>query len=502
MARGGNMDTKKSTGYDSIPPRMLKPVARQLSPHVSSIFNNCVDSQIFPENAKLAEVIPLFKKDDSLVMKNYRPVSILPSLSKILERIIHNQLLTFMDSILDPRMAAYRKGYSCEYVLLNLTEQWKKALDTKMHTGAIFMDLSKAFDCLSHPLTIAKLRTYGLSQESCALVWSYLSERRQRVKLSGQTSEWKYLKKGVPQGSILGPSLFNVFMNDLFSTIKKASLHNYADDNSISASASTITEVMNILTEESNLAIQWFKCNMMEANASKFQALVLNCNEPCVFSIDNQEIVTDASVKLLGVYLDSKLNFHHHVSTLCKKAGAQLRVLKRLSSHLDTASRLQIFRSFILSHFTYCCLVWHFCGSVHAKKLEKIQFRALKFVFCDFTSSYDVLLDKAGLTTLELFRLRQILIFVYKCVNELSPPFLWNMFEKRTTSYNLRNANQLSRATSRTVKNGIKSMSDYGCKLWNEVSDLIKNEKTLKDFKKHIDKWSPKGYQSKDCTNL
>ena len=494
-----NMDTKKSTGFDSIPPRLLRPVSKHISPHICKIFNNCVDSHIFPENAKQAEVVPLFKKDDNLVIKNYRPVSILPSLSKILERIIHDQLQFFMNKILDPHMAAYRKGYSCEHVLLNLVEEWKNALDSKKHVGALFMDLSKAFDSLPHPLIIAKMDAYGLSRESCALMWSYLSERRQRVKLSGHTSNWEFLKKGVPQGSILGPSLFNVFVNDLYSTVKVASLHNYADDNSISTSANSKAEVIEILTSETNLATDWFKQNMMEANASKFQALILNSATSETFKVNGEEIKSEKTVKLLGVNLDDKLNFHYHVSTLCRKAGAQLRVLQRLSRYLDTDSKMQIFRSFILSHFLYCCLVWHFCGAVCAQKMERIQFRALKFVYSDFNSSYDDLLKKAGLSTLELARMRQILVHVYKCVNQLSPPFMWNMYKEKPIRYNLRNKNKLQRNHCSTVKNGLRCISKLGSKLWNEIEDSVKKIANLDDFKIAISKWEPQGCKCSAC---
>ena len=185
-----------------------------------------VDTSTFPQGAKYAEVVPVFKKDNNLIMKNYRPVSILPALSKILEKIVHEQLQTFLNQILHPRIAAYRRGYSCEHVLIELVEQWKQGLDSNKHAGAIMMDLSKAFDCLPHPLTIAKLHTYGMSEHSSGLIWSYLTERSQRVKLTGKVSTWRTLTKGIPQGSILGPVMFNLFVNDLYNSIKIASLHN------------------------------------------------------------------------------------------------------------------------------------------------------------------------------------------------------------------------------------------------------------------------------------
>ena len=133
-----------------------------------------------------------------MIIKNYRPVSILPSLSKVLEKIMHEQLQTFLDYVLHERIAAYRRGYSWEHVLLELVEKWKQAIDSKKQVGAIMMDLSKAFDSLPHPLTVAKLSAYGMTDNSCGLVWSYLTERFQRVKVTGKVSSWNKLTKGIP----------------------------------------------------------------------------------------------------------------------------------------------------------------------------------------------------------------------------------------------------------------------------------------------------------------
>ena len=155
-----------------MPARLLKPVASSISHHISAIFNQCVDTCTFPVDAKLAEVVPLYKKADNLIMKKYRPVSILPTMSKILEKVIHKQLLPFLENILDPRMVAYRKMYSCQHLRLRLVEDWKQALENNKHVAAMLMDLSKAFDCLPHQLIIAKLKAYGMKDEGGALIWS------------------------------------------------------------------------------------------------------------------------------------------------------------------------------------------------------------------------------------------------------------------------------------------------------------------------------------------
>ena len=160
----------------------------------------------------------------------------------------------------------------CQSTLLRLVEDWRQALDRHDYAAAILMDMSKAFDCLPRDLLLGKLRAYGLTTSACALVRSYLSNRKQRVKLGPHCSEWANTSKGVPQGSILGPLLFNVFINDIFNVINKSTLYNYADDNTLSYShhsAETLTQVMQC---DCSAILQWFDQNQMKANPDKFQA--------------------------------------------------------------------------------------------------------------------------------------------------------------------------------------------------------------------------------------
>ena len=194
---------------------ILKSCVSTVSVTISNLINTTYTFEKFPAGLKQAQVLRLFKKKDPHNKENFRPVSLRPILSKIYERNMHDQFSEHLNSSLT-FLAAFRKGIGCQSILLRLLEGWCKALDNQEYVAAILMDLSKAFDCLLHGLLIAKLRAYGLSEGAIKLLDSYLSDMSQQIRLGAHTSSWEKLFKEVPEGSILGPLLFNVFINDIF----------------------------------------------------------------------------------------------------------------------------------------------------------------------------------------------------------------------------------------------------------------------------------------------
>ena len=197
---------------------------------VHKIFNESVETGVYPDNLKLADITPVFKKKDPLNKINYRPVSVLPSVSKIFEKLLQHQLVNYIENYLSPHLCGYRKGYSSQQALISLIENWKKSLDKKGYGGAVLMDLSKAFDTIKHDLLLAKLHAYGFSKKALKLIHNYLRNRWHRTKINKDFSTWQELLQGVPQGSVLGPLLFNIYLNDLFFLIESTEECNFADD--------------------------------------------------------------------------------------------------------------------------------------------------------------------------------------------------------------------------------------------------------------------------------
>lgn len=495
---------KKATGPDTIPPKLTRLSANVIDSHLCNVINMDLDEFLFPNGAKIATVNPMYKKKSRDDIVNYRPVSILNAFSKIYERYILNSITPFVNEFLSVFISAYRKNYSSNHVLIRLIESWKQSLDNKNFVGAVLMDLSKAFDCIPHDLLIAKMYAYGFSIDSLKIFYSYLKDRKQNVKINCTYSVFQVLISGVPQGSILGPILFNIFVNDLLLWIKNAELHNFADDNTISCSEKTLDKLTQSLISESEKAVEWFKDNMMIVNPEKFQAIIIDRknqdNNPVPLKISGKTIFSEKSVKLLGIEIDSKLNFDKHITQLCKKSASQLNAIIRLNSFLNLEQKTLLVNSFIYANFNYCPLVWHFCSKASMKKIEKIQYRALQFLQNDYESDYNTLLIKTQKCTMEVSRLRTMALEIFKSLNELNPPFMKNLFQQRNNTN--RRKFDLNIPLRNSVTFGDKSLRCMGPHIWNALPENIKSQSSFDKFKESIKNWYGPSCKCSLCSNI
>ena len=265
---------------------------------------------------------------------------------------MQKQIGKYMDIFLSPFLCGYRKGYNAQYALLSILEKWRVSRDKGGYGGAVLMDLSKAFDTLNHDLIIAKLHAYGFEKSALKLIKSYLSNRWQRTKINTSFSSWFELILGVPQGSVLGPILFNLFINDFFFIIQETDICNFADDNTLHTVDKNLDQLMRDLERGVEKAIEWFEYNAMKLNSSKCHLLICGHKfESMIRDIGNTKVIESHEVKLLGILIDSELSFKGHMNSICKKASNKLNALSRQCAILPFYRRKVLMQSFFNSQF-------------------------------------------------------------------------------------------------------------------------------------------------------
>ena len=395
-----------------------------------------------------------------------------------------------MDSKLSVHQCGFRKGYSAQHCLLVMLEKWKITLDKKGCCGVLLTDLSKAFDCLSHDLLIAKVDAYGFEYMSTKLIYSYLINRHQRVRINSNYSTWSDIITGVPQGSILGPLIFNIYLIDLFLFTDDADIANYADDNSPYACDLDMDAVILQLEKDSKVLLEWVSNNDLKANPDKFHLLLSDPNPNLSVEVDRFTIPNSKYEKLLGVTIDNKLTFNQHVTGLCKKASQKLHALARVSQYMNIEKRKVIMRAFINAQFGYCPLVWMFHNRTLNNRINKIHERALRIVYNDDHATFNELLKKDGSFTIHERNIQAMVIEVFKVINGISPKIMNKVFPLKE-SLNYCTRFPFKSRNVHTVAYGTETLNYMGPKLWSLVPNELREVKSLTEFKRNIKLWKP-----------
>ena len=395
--------TSFGSGIDNISSFFIKTVIPVIAKYLAYIYNYSLYKGQFPYNWKIARVAPIYKEGSSDERSNYRPISVLPVLSRQFEKLVYKQLYKYLDShkFLYKHQSGFRSIHSVVTCLLSNTNEWYLNLDDRKYTGMVFIYLKKAFDTVDHDILAKKLYLYGV--QNMALKWfqSYLNDRQQLCKVNGISSNVQHIKYGVPQGSCLGPVLLLLFINDMPLSLHLSKLTMYADDTSLAYASNSIDDITESMNAELENLRKWLHGNKLTLNVAKTTSMVIGTNRKlhqrdsgdliqAHFKISGEETEQKTSVKYLGVILDNEMKWKGHISLVSSKVSRAVGMMKCAKKVLPTNLFKMLYLGQVEPRFRYCCSVWGLCGVTTHKTLDKLQNRPIRIIT---NSAYDISVD-------------------------------------------------------------------------------------------------------------
>ena len=481
-----SLKRKKSSGYDEIPTSLIIDGAGVLCEPLSLLINCSLRNSIFPTAEKCAKISPVYKSEERSAMDNYRPISVLPVLSKVMERVVYRQVYEYLckNHLLSDNQFGFRRGSSTEHAVTYFTDQIRMWMDKGLLTGAVFVDLRKAFDTVDHARLLSKLPAYGITGRELHWFESYLFNRKHFVVFDGVKSEEESVTCGVPQGSILGPLLFSILINDIDSQLKKSNIILYADDTVIFTSDKNSKEVAEKLNDDLQNLGSFFVENNLVVNLkkSKTEFVLFGSHQKLAktdaieINMIGQKIVESDRYEYLGITLDKNLNLLGQFEKMYKKVSSRIKLLARVRMNISPATAETIYKVMILPIFLYCSNISIGISDSHKSKLEKLQNRATRII-----NGHN---GKISLPSINHVRNKRCAIEVFKCLNGLAPRMLEEHFKRLDHQKDTRgNKSNLVVPRIRT-ETARKAFSYQGVKIYNRLPPELKNESSFVRFKK------------------
>ena len=411
------LDISKATGSDGFGPKLLKFCAPAISTPIQHLFSLSLSQHCIPADWCIHSITPLFKSGDKSSVKNYRPISILPTISLVFERIVFNKTINFVSKSISPSQFGFLKNHSTLQQLLIFLDSIYKSFDNKKsHVDTIYLDFKKAFDSVPHNELLYKLWSFGITGDLWHWFKAYLTSRFQMVTLNSQKSKLLPVLSGVPQGSILGPMLFLIYINDLPSYIASSSLLLFADDAKCFKLINSPSDA-SLLQEDISSLYKWTSDWNLKFNTLKCYQMSFSTTEPVIhpaYTINNVAVSTKSCQRDLGIIMSSDLSWNLHIDSIIAKAYKILGLLRRTFSNANSPdAKKSLYISLVRSQLAYCSQIWR----PHLKKfieaLETVQRRATKYILNDYISDYKTRLSNLNMLPLMMvFEINDILFTV------------------------------------------------------------------------------------------
>ena len=489
---------RKSPGYDGVTTEIVQLSHVNYINALTHIINQSLSQGVFPQELKIAKVIPIYKDGDVTLMSNYRPISVLSVFSKIFERIMYKRLMEFVKScnLLYKYQFGFREQHGTDLALITLIDKISKALDEGDYVLGVFLDLSKAFDTVSHEILLSKLETYGIRGTAHKWLKSYLSHRNQFVMYNENQSNTLHIKSGVPQGSILGPLLFLLYVNDIANLSPTVMPILFADDTNLFVRGSNIAELFHSINSELETLVKWIHANKLSLNIAKTHYIVFRTrgreiNINMNVYIDHIKLKRVESTKFLGIMLDGKLNWLNHIIFVKNKIAKSIGVLCKARKYLNCETLITLYNCFVYPYLTYGLEVWGSASSCHIQIIEKIQKRAIRIITSSGARDHTAELFKS-LNILPFKKVYQYCIakLMFKFAKQIVPSAMRDMFStnENTHSYNTRHRGNLRVPHGRTLLVH-RTFRYMGVHIWNEISLSVDHQCSMSTYKHKVKKY-------------
>ena len=502
----GSFQDSKSSGPYSIPTKYLKMIKDDISIPFSDICNSSFSEGVFPDNNKIAKVIPFHKSGSIKDVNNYRPISLLSIFSKIMEKLMASRLNSFLEihSIIFPNQYGFRSGCSTTHSLIGITETISKTIEQKKFGCGVFIDLKKAFDTVNHTILLRKLEHYGIRGPALKWFTSYLTDRKQFVSVNGINSTTQAISCGVPQGSVLGPLLFLLYINDLPNISSKLKFFLFADDTNIYFESDNLQNLEKVMNKELEKLYEWLCINRLSLNITKTNYVIFHAiNKPMIpitILINKKAIDEVKFVKYLGILLDSQLTYRFHIDELNKKISRAIGVLYKLRPFVTTKIITNVYYAIVYPFLLYGITVWGSASTTLLNSIHRLQKKFVRMATLNdiyptvpgpLPHSPPLFSDLNILTIFDIYKL-QLGKLVYESLNDIGPARSLVKFTRASEihEYETRHANHGNFYINcvRTTRYGLKNLQVEGGKLWSTLPENIQMSISKKSFVKSLKK--------------
>ena len=497
-----------SCASHNIPAKVFKNCKYTLSYPLKLFWERSFETGIIPKAYKKQHIIPLPKKDPKTLPQHWRPITLNPHEVKMFERVIRIKLVNYLESnsLLNSNQHGFRQNHSCATQLLSHTNNILSNLISGDETDSIYLDYSKAFDKIDHSILLNKLKYYKISDKYYKWIENYLKDRTQVVYVNNTFSYPTQVVSGVPQGSVLGPILFVIFINDLINILENCTLLTFADDTKIVSRVSTVADTQNLQTNL-NKIISWSETNNMELNHNKFDLIShkpSSVNENIqlfkslpfhdqfftYYASNNTPIYSSEVVRDLGLFIDNKLNWNKHISTIVQKSKQLCGWICSVFYSRESDVMLTLFRSLIRTRLEYCCEIWNPHLLKDIRRIEQVQRSFTVKINGMREIDYWSRLEKLKIRSLQRRREKQIILHVWKILNNVYPNSINLEFKETQRPKAIRAIlNPLPRIRGRTLTLYESSFIINSVKLWRILPPKLTYIDDLNKFKLELDKF-------------